>query len=158
MWIRSVIVLAGMLISMSANAAELTDDEQAVWNLEVAYWEYVKSADIPGYRSLWDERFVGWPGFSEKPLDKSNIQAWVIELHSHPDSSVHYDLTMQSVRSYGDVVAVHYLARFSARSDTTGEVIGKESVSRITHTWQRQGDTWRIITGMSGTLIGTSDK
>ena len=156
MWKRSSSVLIAVLFGLATHAAELTADEKAVWDLENAYWEYVKANDIPGYRSLWDERFVGWPDFSEMPLGKAKIHEWVTELHSKPGTHVDYDLKMAAVRAYGDVVAAHYLARYSARSDATGEVVGNEVVARITHTWQRQGNTWRIVTGMSGTWIGES--
>lgn len=65
-----------------------------------------------------------------------------------------YELTMGSVRAHGDVVAAHYLVRYRKVSADTGEQIGDETVSRITHTWQRRGDTWQIVTRMSGTWVG----
>jgi ketosteroid isomerase-like protein len=154
MWKRPIAVLLAMVMGSVVFAAGLNDDEKEVWNLEIAYWEYVKSNDIPSYRSLWDERFVGWPGFSEMPLGKANIHEWVAELHSNPGTRVEYELTIGSVRAFGDIVATHYLVRFSARSVTTGEIVGDAVVSRITHTWQRHGDSWRIVTGMSGSWIG----
>jgi ketosteroid isomerase-like protein len=157
MWKRSLAGLLAVLVGTGVLAAELTDDEMAVWDLEIAYWQYVKANDIPGYRSLWDEGFVGWPGFSEMPLGKAKIHEWVTGLHNYPGTGVEYDLEMGSVRAYGDVVAAHYLVRYSVRSETTGEIVVDEVVSRVTHTWQRQGDTWRIVTGMSGTWVGEPD-
>ena len=153
---RPVVVLLALAIGSFVWAADLSDDETAVWNLENAYWEYVKANDISGYRSLWDEGFVGWPGFSEMPLGKANIHEWVTALHSNLGTRVEYELTIGSVRAYGDIVAAHYLVRFSVHSETTGEIVDDEIVSRITHTWQRQGDSWRIVTGMSGSWIGAS--
>ena len=156
MWKRAVAILIAVSVGSIVFADELTDDEKAVWDLEIAYWEYVKANDIPGYRSLWDEGFVGWPSFSEMPLGKANIHEWVTELHSETGAGVEYELTIGSVRGYGDIVAAHYLVRYSVRSDETGKIFGDEIVSRITHTWQRQGDAWRIVTGMSGSWIGES--
>lgn len=65
---RLLIVILAMYCAHAARADELTDDEKSVRDREHAYWEYVKNNDIPGYRSLWDERFVGWPGFSRTPM------------------------------------------------------------------------------------------
>ena len=62
------------------------ESEAAVWQLEEAYWRYVKANDLEGYRTLWDERFVGWPGFAEHPVGKANITDWIPPLHADPDS------------------------------------------------------------------------
>jgi len=34
-----------------------TNDESQVWNLEKAYWEYVKANDLDKYRALWARKF-----------------------------------------------------------------------------------------------------
>ena len=52
------------LILVGVASADEARDEEAVWALEEAYWVYVKEQDLDSYRALWDERFVGWPGFS----------------------------------------------------------------------------------------------
>ena len=142
-------------ISAGANAQSLSADESTVWALEEAYWAYVKANNIDGYRSLWDERFVGWPGFSRQPVGKNSIHHWIAPLHENPSRAYDYRLTQEAVRSFGaDIVVAHYLVRGFFRSVDTGEIVESGSVSRITHTWQRRGDTWQIVTGMSGTLIG----
>ncbi len=128
-------------------------DEDAVWKLEEAYWEYVKSNDTDGYRTLWDEKFIGWPGFSKSPLGKENIADWIGPLHTDPSLIYDYELTKGAVRSFGDIVVVHYLVRDHLRSSETGEETNID-LARITHTWQRRGDSWQIITGMSGSWVG----
>lgn len=153
-WSRIAALVTTALLPMSVLSNELTNDEQAVWDLEKTYWEYVKANDIEKYRSLWDERFIGWPGFSDKPIGKAEIHEWVKQLHADPSAVVDYEITFGSVRAYGDVVAAHYLVRYYRQSKITGARIGDDTVSRITHTWQRNGDTWTIITGMSGTWLG----
>jgi len=42
-------------------AQDSAKDETKVWNLERAYWEYVKANDVEKYRALWHDDFVGWP-------------------------------------------------------------------------------------------------
>ena len=129
-------------------------DEKAVWGLEEAYWKYVKNNDIKGYQTLWDERFIGWPGFSMTPVEKANIGEWIAPLHKDPAERYDYELTPKAVRSFGDVVVVHYLVRDFYRSASTNEVVRQLDEYRITHTWQRRGETWQIITGMSGAQAG----
>jgi hypothetical protein len=129
-------------------------DEKIVWSLEEAYWKYVKNNDAKSYITLWDDRFVGWPGFSREPVGKANIGEWIAPLHKNPSEQYDYELTPKAVRSFGDVVVVHYLVRDFYRSSSTGQIVRELDQYRITHTWQRKGETWQIITGMSGAQPG----
>lgn len=134
--------------------ADASADEEAVWALEEAYWVYVRNNDLDGYRTLWDERFVGWPSFSDKPLGKKNITDWIPPLHADRSRVYDYKLKREAVRSFGEVVVAHYLYRDVYRSADTGEVVEENEFRRITHTWQRRGDSWQIVTGMSASWIG----
>jgi ketosteroid isomerase-like protein len=120
-----------------------------MWNLERAYWEYARNNDVDGYLTLWDERFVGWPSFSKTPMGKNNISGWLASVHNNPSQIYDYELTREAVRAFGDVVVVHYRVHHFYRSADTGEIISARRTSRITHTWQKRGDSWQIITGMS---------
>ena len=153
MKVRFSVFVLTLFGSLTCWADELSADEQAVWDLENAYWEYVKSNDITGYRTLWDENFVGWPGFSRMALEKDVIHTWIPRLHANPAEKYDYTLTLNAVRSFGDVVVAHYLVKTTYSAADTGAKIRDGGTSRITHTWQRRGESWQIITGMSGTLI-----
>lgn len=152
----AVAVLLTFLVSASA-WADGAADETAVWQLEEAYWQYVKNNDLANYRTLWDERFVGWPGFSDKPVGKESIGAWIAPLHANAAETYDYQLTREAVRSFGDVVVVHYLVQDFMRSAESGDIIRQRDSYRITHTWQRNGDRWQIITGMSGAQASKSN-
>ena len=157
MRISTIILLFSFLVSAPALSDEAADEE-AVWALEESYWEYAKDNDIRGYLTLWDDNFIGWPGFSRTAMEKDRIASWIAPLHSDPTKIWNYKLTRGAVRSFGDIVATHYLIQGSYRSSETGELVLETPPSRITHTWQRRGDTWQIITGMSGTLITDSEE
>lgn len=146
-------LLLGLLVPIPA-WSDPAADEAAVWKLEETYWEYVKSNDVEGYLTLWDDRFVGWPGFSDAPIGKERIHEWILPLHENRSETYDYELTREVVRSFGDVVVVHYLVRDFFRSRSTGEVVRQLDEYRITHTWQRRGIGWAIITGMSGAQAG----
>lgn len=149
----NMILVLNLFMSPLAISAELTADEQAVWQLEETYWVYVRNQDIDGYLTLWDERFVGWPRFSKSPLGKESIASWIPPLHADSKLAFDYQLTQMTVRSFDDVVIVHYLVREMHRSTETGEVVSEDGPYRITHTWQRRNGTWQIITGMSASLV-----
>jgi ketosteroid isomerase-like protein len=136
------------MLAVPLTAQEMTPDEQAVWKLEEQYWVYVRNSDLEGYRTLWDDRFVGWPSFSPKPVGKGSIGEWIPPLHADSEQKFQYTLEPMAVRSFGDVVVAHYLVKERWVSAKTGQVTRSEA-ARITHTWQRKGDGWVIITGMS---------
>jgi len=148
---QRLLLLASLLLVVPAiSFAEPDADVLSVWQLEEAYWEYVKADDLEGYRSLWDERFIGWPGFSDGPVGKAEIADWIVPLHANPKERYDYELTKKAVRAFGDVVVTHYLVRDFFRDAESNKIVRELDTYRITHTWQRRGGKWRIITGMSG--------
>lgn len=151
---RIILILFCHLVVLPSAWADAAADEKAVWAMEEAYWVYVRNNDLDGYLTLWDERFVGWPSFSENPLGKNDIASWIPPLHADTKRAYDYELKRQAVRSFGDVVIAHYLYRDIYRLAETGDVVEKGNFRRITHTWQRRGDTWQIVTGMSASWIG----
>src|SRR5438132_6680817 len=73
---RGMLKSISFLLVLAAVAAKGADESQ-VWNLEKAYWEYVKINDLEKYRALWHDDFVGWPSISPEPLRKDKITDWI---------------------------------------------------------------------------------
>ena len=67
-------------------AQDSAKDETQVWNLEKAYWEYVKANDLEKYRALWHDDFVGWPLFSAAPVRKDHVtrKCLAYDIHAGP--------------------------------------------------------------------------
>jgi hypothetical protein len=63
-----------VLLAVTTFAQDSAKDEAQVWNLEKAYWEYVKANDLEKYRALWHEDFVGWPFVSPSPVRKDPLR------------------------------------------------------------------------------------
>jgi hypothetical protein len=156
MRVVATIMLLGIPLCAFAWADGVAD-EQAVWRLEQVYWQAVKKNDIESYVKLWDARFVGWPGFSARPIEKSKIAEWIAPLHKNAAEIYDYELTREALRAFGDVVVVHYLVHDFMRSATSGKIVRPLDSYRVTHTWQRRGDSWQIITGMSGKQASKSN-
>jgi ketosteroid isomerase-like protein len=136
-----------LLIGFAALAQDAAKDETQVWQLEKAYWEYVKANDLAKYRALWHENFLGWPFVSSAPVRKDHITDWItantskgIKLHS-------YSIEQLAVQVTGDV-AVDYYRINATWANGEGTEIRTDTL-RITHTWIRTRGTWQIIGGMS---------
>jgi ketosteroid isomerase-like protein len=134
-------------LAATAFAQNSGKDETQVWQLEKAYWEYVKANDIEKYRALWHENFLGWPFISSAPVRKNHITDWItantskgIKLHS-------YSIEQLAIQVTGDVAVDYYRINATWANGEGAEV--RTDRLRITHTWIRTDGTWQIIGGMS---------
>jgi ketosteroid isomerase-like protein len=124
-----------------------SNDEAQVWNLEKAYWEYVKANDLEKYRSLWHEDFVGWPFISSAPVRKDHITDWMTTNTSKGIKLQSYSIEQVAIQVTGDVAVNHYRIKMNWAKDDGSEK--RTDTMRITHTWLRTHGTWQIIGGMS---------
>jgi hypothetical protein len=67
-----------LALTATAFAQDSASDGAQIWNLEKAYWEYVKANDLQKYRALWHEDFLGWPYVSSTPTGKGTSRPWTI--------------------------------------------------------------------------------
>lgn len=150
MIIRIFVVISLLLLTTPVHSQEMNADEEAVWALEESYWVYVENSDIEKYKTLWDERFVGWPGNNLTTAEKSNIADWIPILHDEV-SNPKFEIIKHAVRSFGDIVVAHYHYNlYSVDPETGNSTLVEDWSTKITHTWRRNGDSWQIITGMAG--------
>ena len=120
---------------------QLTPQQKEVWDREKAYFGYLQTKDLDGFMSLWHERFVGWPDYSEHPVRKPETRASVAEeFHNNPNRQPGIP-TPEEVETFGDVAITHYV--WPASSE-----LAKQKF-RVTHTWIKDRTEWRIIGGMS---------
>ena len=144
----AVASLIGLYWSMPASAQSRSVSE--VWALEDDYWRFVKAGDVENYRTLWHEKFIGWPCDQDHPKRKSSIGDWVQAIRDKK-IKVTSNLTREGAEDFGAIVVVHYrFTRVDAYPD--GRVEGRGRESKITHTWMRVGRTWQIVGGMCGSL------
>ena len=128
--------------SVDTHALKLSVTEQAVWEQEEAYWQFVKTDNRQKYLDLWDDRFVGWPRLENNPIHKDNITRFMSER-----KVLDYRLEPLSVREFGgNVVITLYRATVDSRDRTGAD---DTHASRLTHTWMKTKKGWRIIGGMS---------
>jgi ketosteroid isomerase-like protein len=141
------VAAAAALIASPARAASPAGDETQIWNLEKAYWEYVKANDLEKYRALWHEDFVGWPTSSSTPLHKDHITDWITRNTSKGVTLQSYAIEQLAIKVTGDIAIDHYRVKivWAGLHPTDSNT----EVTRITHTWIKTDNTWQIIGGMS---------
>lgn len=135
------------IATVPAITASPAGDEAQVWNLEKAYWEYVKANDLEKYRALWHQDFVGWPTSSSTPLHKDHITDWITRNTSKGVRLQSYAIEQLAIKVTGDIAIDHYRVKIVWAG--AGPTDSKTEVARITHTWIKTGHTWQIIGGMS---------
>lgn len=136
------------LICASQLIASPASDETQIWNLEKAYWEYVKANDLEKYRALWHDDFVGWPSISSEPVRKDHISDWIMNNTSKGLKLQSYTMEQLAIQVTGNIAIDHYRIKAEWAQGDSSDVLRTDAV-RITHTWVRIGNTWQIIGGMS---------
>ena len=121
-------------------------EEQAIWDLEHAYWRYVENNDLTAYSNLWHTSFLGWPSVSAAPVRKDHITDWISSETRKGSTFKTHQFKPAAIQVTGDIAMACYWINFSWL-DKNGK--GPAHTVRITHAWLRMGDTWQIIGGMS---------
>lgn len=143
--VRCTIVVA--LLAPGLFAALPSADEEKVWLLEKAYWQYVKANDLQTYRTLWHTDFLGWPTMNPEPVRKERITDWITTHTTKGETLKSYDLERLTMQVTDNLATVTYRVRLTW-ADKNGA--GQSSTLRVIHTWLRNsGGTWEIISGMS---------
>ena len=127
-------------------AADISADEQTLWHLERAYWQYVEKNDLAAYANLWHQDFLGWPSISPTPVRKDHITDWITSQTSKGLAFRAGGFKPAALKVTGNVAFAAYWINFRwLDKDEKGEAY----TLRVTHAWIRTGKTWSIIGGMS---------
>jgi ketosteroid isomerase-like protein len=140
----TILFLASAATVLAQTSAK---EETQIWQLEKAYWEYVKASDLEKYRALWHDNFIGWPFVSAAPVRKDHITDWITANTSKGIGLQSYSIEQLAIQVTGNV-ATNYYRINAAWANRAGTEVKNEKL-RITHTWIRSDGTWQIIGGMS---------
>src|SRR5262249_57447637 len=109
---RMISLLLVVLVA-TAFGQGATNDESQVWNLEKAYWEYVKANDLEKYRALWHENFLGWPFVNATPVRKDHITDWITANTSKGISLHSYSIEQLAIQVTGKIATNYYRIDFT---------------------------------------------
>jgi Domain of unknown function (DUF4440) len=152
--VRFIAFLGGILVfAIGTNFAQspappvvAPTDEQALWNLERAYWRYVEDNDLVSYKQLWHDNFLGWPSVSSAPTRKDHITDWITSQTNNGLVFKTLDFKPAALQLTGNLASVYYWITFQWLDKQDK---GTAHTIRIAHTWIKTGSNWRIIAGMS---------
>src|SRR5437667_9797353 len=130
MW-RTIVLLVAL--TATAFTQDSANHEQDIWNLDKAYWEYVKANDLEKYRGLWHENFVGWPFVSPAPVRKDHITDWITSNTSKGIKLESHSIEQLAIHVTGDLAMDYYRISATWANSAGGEV--RTDRFRITHTW-----------------------
>jgi ketosteroid isomerase-like protein len=119
--------------------------EEQIWASEEAYFTNLYKGDYEATLALAHSQFLGWPSTLSKPIDKDESASFMKQLISKPTSCT-FKIEREGIRVLGEVALTQYIIRVNC-SDTSA--VSKTQSSRITHTWVKEGDSWRLLGGMS---------
>jgi hypothetical protein len=127
-------------------SSQTSENEQTLWNLEHEYWRYVQDNNLSAYLGLWHKNFLGWPPVSPAPVRKDHITDWITSQTSKGLVFKSGELKPAAIEITGDIAVAYYWMTYKWL-DKDGKGVAR--TVRVTHTWLRDGQGWRIIGGMS---------
>ncbi|MCX5811498.1 MAG: nuclear transport factor 2 family protein [Proteobacteria bacterium] len=148
----STIILAFMLFSCSQAFSAMADRdnrrdmvEEEIWALEEAYFTNLYRANYDGVLAIVHNQFLGWPGNVPQPIDKEESARFMKQLIPKPTPCT-LKIERSGIRLLGEVALTQYILHVNC-SDNAG--VEKKQSSRITHTWVKEGVSWKLLGGMS---------
>jgi len=138
-------------ISWTLSGQEMTFVHEEVWQLEEQRLDYVKARDIENFRAMYHPDFTGWPNRLSTPIRQSEIGKRILEAAAEGRKPPFVKIRRESIQNFGNVVVVHF-AQERIWIDENGKSQGVGDWIKVTHTWMRVGDSWKIVGGMSAFL------
>ncbi len=125
-----------------ADTSERHRIEEMIWASESAYFTRLYKADYEGVLLLTDSLFLGWPESVGKPVGKPESAVYMKKIIPKPTQCkctvVRGGITLTSTTAI-----TQYLLRVICPGTEDA------MVSRISHTWVKRGNVWRLLGGMS---------
>ena len=153
MVLLSAAILTFILVSYSQTYSATADTdkrrdvvEEEIWALEEAYFSNLYKANYEGVLALVHSHFLGWPGALPQPISSRQESARFMKQLAPKPTSCTFTIEQAGIRLRGGVALTQYIIHVIC-SDPTG--VAKTQSSRITHTWVKESDRWKLLGGMS---------
>jgi len=141
-----ILAIFSIALALPLFPQEMSSLQKEVWQMEETYWRDVKGFDEARYMTLWHEKFLGWPQDQKMPIGKVALGE-AVHRKFQRKGTLDYEFLSKSVAVTGNVGITQY----AVKSSFTGTDGQKTSFSsRVTHTWLKTDEGWKIVGGMSG--------
>jgi hypothetical protein len=119
--------------------------EEKIWQLEEAYFANLYKANYDGVLAIVHDQFLGWPGSIDKPIDKEGSSVFMRKLIPSP-APCSFTIEREGIKLLENIALTQYIISVSCKGK---DGKAKETSSRITHTWIKEGKSWKLFGGMS---------
>ncbi|MFA6002069.1 MAG: nuclear transport factor 2 family protein [Thermoleophilia bacterium] len=123
----------------------IDNEKEEIWALEEAYFANLYKADYEAVLAIVHGQFLAWPDTAPEPIGREGSARFMKQLVPKPMSYT-FRIERGGIRVLGEVVLTQYTIHVDCAD--TGTVVKTRS-SRITHTWVKEGDSWKLLGGMS---------
>lgn len=119
--------------------------EEDIWKLEETYFTNLYRANYEEVLALVHPQFLGWPSNLPKPINKEESAEFMRKLIPQPTTCV-IRIERAGLQQSGDTVLTQYTIHIDC-PEASGVV--RTQSSRITHTWTKHENQWKVLGGMS---------
>ena len=119
--------------------------EEEIWANEEAYFTNLYSANYDGMLALVHREFLGWPGALNQPIDYEASARFMKQLMPKP-TSCKIKIDRAGICVSGTTALTQYTLHVNCGDAPDAKKI---QPSRITHTWVKEGNRWKLLGGMS---------
>ncbi|MFA5802317.1 MAG: nuclear transport factor 2 family protein [Thermoleophilia bacterium] len=119
--------------------------KEEIWALEEAYFTSLYKADYNAVLALVHGQFLGWPGDVPQPVDREGSARFMRQLIPGPTSCTRR-IERWGIQVLGAVALTQYVIHVNF---SEAGAAAKTQSSRITHTWVKEGGSWKLLGGMS---------
>ena len=118
--------------------------EQEIWKLEQIYMENYKEKNLEILSQFWHKEFIGWPEWSDKPVNVAEAKA---ALNKPSETKIiSFKIQPQKIVMHDRIAITYYSIDLKVENESKEQVTGS---FRVIHTWLEKNGKWRIIGGMS---------
>jgi ketosteroid isomerase-like protein len=133
------------LAATTTTGPEWTAAERGIWALEVRYLKLFETGDLEGMAALYHPEFLGWPSHSPEPVGHVQGRASVEGLLRTLEIT-QLEFEPRAILIEGGIALAHYVVILTVVADGGAR---EQMPFRVTHTWIKVGEAWKILGGMS---------
>jgi len=117
---------------------------EELWNLEERYMLNYTNKNIEVLTEFWEEKFIGWPEWAEKPVDVNDAKTAL----SKPSENkiISFKIRRQNMVLKGNIAVVYYFIDVNLENRAQEK---STATYRIIHTWLKKNGKWQLLGGMS---------